>query len=305
MMVKYKVVVLLASFNGLTWLPSQLKSILNQVEVEVSVYISDDFSQDGCYPYLQQCVLQDPRVHLLPQITKFGSAGKNFYRLIRDVDISDYDYVAYADQDDVWETDKLIRHIRILNKHAVDGVSSNVMAFWHSGKKKFIHKSEPQRELDYLFESAGPGCTFLMTPWLVNTIKGLLNDALSIAHEVALHDWLTYAVCRASGRRWWIDFMPSVQYRQHTHNVLGANSGAKAKIVRINKLADGWYRREILKVINVCCTISDNQRLNQLSGCLIHKGFKSRYSLLSFVSGARRSLLDRIFLAFSILIGLF
>lgn len=305
MVTEYKVVVLLASFNGLAWLPSQLISILNQEGVEVSLYISDDFSQDGSYRYLQQFASQHPRVHLLPQISKFGSAGKNFYRLIRDVDISGFDYVAFADQDDVWDLDKLIRHVNLLKKHGVEGVSSNVMAFWPNGRKKLINKSQPQRELDYLFESAGPGCTFLITPWLVGTLKRLLNSSSSIAYEVALHDWLTYAVCRASGRKWLIDSRPSLQYRQHSHNVLGANSGAKAKLARINKLADGWYRREILKVVNVCCKISDNQNLKQLGDCLIHKGFKSRFRLLSFISEARRSLLDRAFLALSILIGLF
>ena len=304
-MAKYKVVVLLASFNGIAWLPCQLISILNQVDVEVSLYISDDFSQDGSYRYLQQFASQHSRVHLLPQISKFGSAGKNFYRLIRDVNISGFDYVAFADQDDVWELDKLIRHVNLLKKHGVEGVSSNVMAFWPNGLRKLINKSQPQRELDYLFESAGPGCTFLMTPWLINTVKGLLEDASSVSREVALHDWLSYAVCRASGRAWWIDEKPSVQYRQHSHNVLGANRGTKAKLARINKLADRWYRGEILKLVNVCCKISDNQGLNQLSNCLIHKGFKSRFGLLSFVSDARRSLLDRTFLALSILIGLF
>lgn len=307
-MAKYKVVVLLASFNGIAWLPSQLKSILNQLEVEVSLYISDDFSQDGSFDYLQQFARQHPRVHLLPQISKFGSAGKNFYRLIRDVDISGYDYVAYADQDDVWELDKLIRHINLLKKHGVEGISSNVMAFWPNGKKKLINKSQPQRALDYLFESAGPGCTFLMTPWLINTLKRLLNDSSSIAREVTLHDWLTYAVCRASGRTWWIDSMPSVQYRQHSHNVLGANSGTKAKLARVIKMADGWYRKEVLKVVQVCCAISDhseNQRLNQLHNCLTHAGVKSRFGLLSFVGEARRSFSARVFLAFSILIGLF
>lgn len=307
-MAKYKVVVLLASFNGLAWLPSQLKSILNQLEIEVSIFISDDFSQDASLAYLQKYALHEPNVHLLPQITKFGGAGKNFYRLIRDVDISAYDYVAYADQDDVWEPDKLISHIRLLNKHAVEGVSSNVLAFWPSGKKKLIHKSQPQRELDYLFESAGPGCTFLMTPWLINTIKGLLNDTHSIAYEVSLHDWLTYAVCRASGRKWLIDSRPSVQYRQHSYNVLGANSGAKAKLARINKMADGWYRGEVLKVAQVCSSISyhpEKKYLNRLLICLSQSGIKSRFGLLSFVSEARRRLFDRLFLAAGILIGFF
>lgn len=308
MMIKYKVAVLLASFNGLAWLPSQLKSILNQLEVEVSIFISDDFSQDDSYAYLQGCSLLDPRVHLLPRITKFGSAGKNFYRLIRDVDISGYDYVGYADQDDIWQQDKLISHIMLMQENEVDGVSSNVLAFWNNGKRKLINKSQPQRALDHLFESPGPGCTFLMTPWLVNTVKSLLNNSSSIAREVALHDWLAYAVCRAAGRKWLIDTRPSVQYRQHSHNVLGANSGAKAKLARINKMADGWYRGEVLKVVKVCSEISGQteiQQLNQIYTCLKHSNLKSRFGLLRFVKEARRSLIDRLFLAFSILASLF
>lgn len=307
-MTKYKVVVLLASYNGLSWLESQLMSILNQQEVEIGLFISDDFSQDSSYVYLQQFASQQPNVHLLPQTKKFNSAGKNFYRLILDVDISDYDYVAFADQDDVWELDKLIRHITLLKEHGVEGVSSDVIAFWPDGQHKRINKSQPQRKFDYLFESAGPGCTFLMTPWLINTVKSLLNDEFSVANKVALHDWLVYGVCRASGRKWYIDSSPSVQYRQHSYNVLGANSGAKAKLARIKKMADGWYRGEVLKVVQICLVISDhpnNKQFNELYVCLTQSGIKSRFGLLQFVREARRSFLDRLFLGAGILISLF
>lgn len=307
-MIQHNVAVLLATYNGLAWLPIQLESILGQLDVEVSLYISDDFSEDGSYDYLQRYALHEPRVHLLPQKSRLGSAGKNFYRLILDVDIGSYDYLAFADQDDIWETDKLINHIRLLNKHAVEGVSSNVMAFWADGKKRLIYKSQPQREFDYLFESAGPGCTFLMTPWLVNTIKDLLNDVQSIAHQVALHDWLTYAVCRASGRKWLIDSYPSVQYRQHSYNVLGANHGFKARLARVNKMSEGWYRGEVLKIVEVCSSIADhpdNHHFDRLHRFLNQSDVKSRFGLLSFVGNARRRFFDRLFLATCILIGLF
>lgn len=300
---KYKVAILMATFNGVVWLPAQLRSILNQRDVEVSIYVSDDLSQDGGFGYLQQLSLQEARLHLLPQAVKFGSAGKNFYRLIQDVDVTDYDYIAYADQDDIWEQDKLIRHISLMQKCGVDGVSSNVLAFWSDGQKKLINKSQPQRELDYLFESAGPGCTFLMSPWLINELKRLLHSGSSIAREVALHDWLAYAVCRASGRKWLIDPTPSVQYRQHTHNVIGANSGIKAKLARIRNMS--WYRQEVMKVVQVCTEVSDIQRLKHMSDYLTTSGVKSRLGLLSFVFDARRAVADRLFLAFSILIGLF
>jgi rhamnosyltransferase len=300
-----KIAVLMASYNGLAWLPEQLDSILNQQNIDVSLYISDDFSQDGSYEYLQQRSAQDGRVQLLPLTNKFGSAGRNFYRLIQDVDVSDYDYIAYADQDDIWDLDKLIRHVKLIQLHRLDGVSSNVMAFWPNGKQKLINKSKPQREFDYLFESAGPGCTFLMTPWLVAKLKYLLTAPFSIAREVALHDWLAYAVCRASGRKWLIDEIPTVQYRQHMSNVLGANSGVSAKINRIKMISEGWYRQEVLKIINVCLTLSSNNSFSHLREYLTNLSFKTRFSLLSFVGEARRSFTDRIFFAISILVGLF
>ena len=304
-MAKHKVVVLLASYNGITWLPDQIKSILNQLNVDIALFISDDSSQDGSYGYLQQLAVTDSRIKVLPQTEKFGSAGNNFYRLIQDVNIANYDYVAFADQDDIWEQDKLIRHIELMQEHGVDGVSSNVLAFWANGKKKIINKSQPQRELDFLFESAGPGCSFLMTPWLVNKVREQLTDKNSLAKDIFLHDWLTYAICRAHGHRWMIDPNPSVKYRQHENNVLGANTGFKAKFSRLQKLRQGWYRNEVLKIAQICNRISHNIETEKLGRLLATKNLFSQLKLLAYVTKARRSLLDRCLLALSIAVGIF
>ena len=241
----------------------------------------------------------------MPQTEKFGSAGNNFYRLIQDVNIANYDYVAFADQDDVWEQDKLIRHIKLMQEEGVDGVSSNVLAFWANGKKKIINKSQPQRELDFLFESAGPGCSFLMTPWLMNKVREQLTDKNSLAKHVVLHDWLTYAICRAHGHRWMIDSNPSVNYRQHENNVIGANSGFKAKFSRLQKLRQGWYRNEVLKIVQICNGISPNIETEKLGRLLATKNLFSQLKLLAYVTKARRSLLDRCLLALLIALGIF
>ena len=304
-MAKHKVAVLMASYNGITWLPDQIKSILNQLNVDISLFISDDISQDGSYGYLQQSAVSDSRIQLMPQTEKFGSAGNNFYRLIQEVNITNYDYVAFADQDDIWEQDKLIRHIKLMQEHGVDGVSSNVLAFWANGKKKIINKSQPQRELDFLFESAGPGCTFLMTPWLVNKVREQLIDKNSLAKDIVLHDWLTYAICRAHGHRWMIDPNPSVKYRQHDTNVLGANTGFKAKFSRLQKLRQGWYRNEVLKIAQICNRISHNIETEKLGNLLATKNLFSQLKLLVYVTKARRSLLDRCLLALAIAVGIF
>lgn len=300
------VAVLLATFNGLNWLSAQVNSLLEQAEVNVRLFISDDMSTDGTWKWLQELAAQDNRVTLLPQTRKFGSAAANFYRLILDADITQCDFIAFSDQDDVWELDKLSRQIRILGQGGFDGISSNVTAFWLSKPPANIIKSQAQRELDYLFGSAGPGCTYLMTPWLVGELRKLLIDPTSCASDVALHDWLAYAVCRAAGRLWHIDDVPTVRYRQHEANELGANHGLRAKVTRLKMLKGGWYRSEVLKILNVCMLIKPcDPEFAALLRILRGDGVIKRVQLLSYVNRARRRTIDRVALTAAILFFLF
>lgn len=301
----FNVAVFLATHNGLKWITDQIDSIANQEMVNVTMYLSDDASQDGTYDYVNNRSEYDTQLKVLSHKLSFESAGRNFYRLITDVNIKGFDYIAYSDQDDIWEADKLIRHIQLARQYDADGVSSNVVAFWPDGKKRLIDKARSQTEFDYLFESAGPGCTFLMTPWLVNKVREQLLDDTSPAKCVTLHDWLTYAVCRAHGRKWVIDSQPSVRYRQHDSNVIGANVGLKAKWTRLQKIRQGWYSKEVAKIAQVCNGIAPNNTTNKLMFLLNSKNYFSQLKLLVYVPKARRSLVDRCLLATSIVLGLF
>ena len=300
------VVVLMATYNGLRWLPEQVDSILKQTEVDVRLFISDDLSTDGTWDWLQKLADQENLVTLLPQTRKFGSAAANFYRLILDVDTTQCNFIAFSDQDDIWELDKLSRHIRIASQGGFDGVSSDVAAFWAGRTIVNIVKSQAQREFDYLFESAGPGCTYLLTPWLVGELRNLLLDTTSSASNVALHDWLAYAVCRAAERRWHIDDVPTVRYRQHSANEFGANHGLRAKISRLKKLKNGWYRSEVLSILNVCMIVKPyNPTFEDLSRVLCTRGVSENIQLLLYVNRARRRVIDRIALAAAIVLFLF
>ena len=300
-----KIAVLMASYKGNQWLSEQVGSILQQVNVDLTLFVSDDGSTDGTLEYLNQIAESDSRVVVLPKLNRMGSAGKNFYRLISDVDISGFDYVAFADQDDIWHLDKLSRHVKLIEVENAECVSSNVMAFWPNGKQKLIRKSQPQKLHDFIFEAAGPGCSFLMTPWLVVKLREEIQSPRSPAKDVLMHDWLTYAICRAHKRKWAIDSIPSLMYRQHSNNVIGANSGIKAIVNRLRKINDGWYRGEVSKICDVVVGINPNPKLIKLSGLLKARTFLSQLKLLSYVFQARRKLLDRVVLALSILLFVF
>lgn len=291
--------------NGLINLQQQIESILNQNHCHVSLLVSDDFSTDGSTQFLQLYSKNKENIKLLPNTHAYGSAAKNFFRLILEVEPYNYDFIAFSDQDDIWLPDKLIRHIQLARDHNADGISSNVLAFWPNGHEILLDKAQPQRELDFLFESAGPGCTFLMTPWLVGKVREQLLDENNPAKNIAFHDWLTYAVCRAYGHKWIIDSEPSVKYRQHQTNVIGANVGISAKCARVQSLKQRWYRNEVIKIAKVCYKISTNTDIYTIIMLLQNKKLFPQTKLLFYIAKSRRKALDRFFLGCAILTGLF
>ncbi|SEN06139.1 rhamnosyltransferase [Pseudomonas sp. ok272] len=240
-----KVVVLLAAYNGMQWIEEQVASILDQLAVEVTVYISIDPSTDGTEAWCAAYAAKHPEVLILPTSGSFGGASRNFFRLIRDIDFESYDFVAFADQDDVWHSNKLQRATQAILAHHVEGYSSNVTAFWPDGSTHVLNKAQPQVAWDFLFEAAGPGCTYVMSKKLADLLKGSLLANWQQLQDVSLHDWYCYAFARSHGYRWYIDPVPSMDYRQHDRNQIGANKGLSPLIARYKTIHDGWWFSQV------------------------------------------------------------
>ncbi|MBT8568912.1 glycosyltransferase [Polynucleobacter paneuropaeus] len=233
-------VVLMAAYNGRSFIREQIYSILDQRDVSVTIYISVDRSIDGTEELLLDLAAKDQRLILLPFGATFGSAALNFYRLLQDVDFQGFDYICFADQDDIWFNEKLSRASRMLADKKIHGYSSNVIAFWDSGKERLIKKNHAQREWDFLFEAAGPGCTYVLKLELARQFQSFIKANKSFLSNVKHHDWFIYLYARANKYEWVIDEWPSMRYRQHADNELGANLGILAKVKRLRKSANGY-----------------------------------------------------------------
>jgi rhamnosyltransferase len=238
--------VCLAAYNGMRWLPEQLDSILAQSSVDVTVFVSVDQSTDGTEQWIDQRALSDERVIVLPHGQRFGGAAPNFFRLVRELDFSGFDYVSFADQDDCWFASKLAQADEVLRRTGADAYSSNVIAYWPSGRRMLIDKAQPQRKWDFLFESAGPGCTYVMKTRFIQALQTGLHERWGEMQRVWLHDWFIYAFARANGYRWIIDARPSMLYRQHAANQVGVNSGWQAFKYRASKVMSGWWLEQVL-----------------------------------------------------------
>lgn len=294
------VMVIVAAYNGVHWLEEQLKSILSQHGVQVRICVSVDPSSDGTEALVAQWARDDERIDLLPCAGKFGGAGRNFYRLLADVDLSAVDYLALSDQDDIWQPDKLYRAHLKLSNDGYSAYSSNVLAFWPDGRECLINKAQRQTEYDYLFEAAGPGSTYVFDYALACSIQEFILSHRLEVEQVNLHDWLLYAFVRSRNDRWYIDPYPGVLYRQHGSNQLGANSGYRAFKSRIRSVYSGWYAAEVGKIAQLCCVDS-----NPIFQFMPRRGWQRRWQIICHFRSCRRRLRDQIFLLFCCLIGLY
>ena len=290
----------LAAFNGVLWLDDQLDSILAQKGVRVQVFVSVDSSKDGTEELVAARAIQDTRVVMLPQNSKFQNAARNFYRLLCDINLDNFDYLAFSDQDDIWLPDKLLRASVFMKQGECSAYSSNVTAFWPDGSEQFIDKAQAQRQHDFLFEAAGPGSTYVFNTRLAQEVQQFVVSRRVEVDTVSLHDWFFYAFSRSRGYHWGIDLRPGLLYRQHATNHLGANSGFSAFKSRFNSIVSGWYHSEIIKIGALCC-----ERDDPFFHSLRTRGWYSRLFVMRHIRQCRRRWLDRLVLFVCCLLGLF
>lgn len=289
--------VLLAAYNGISYIGEQVESIVKQEKVDVHLFISVDKSSDGTYEWCVELASKSENVTVLPYGEVYGGAAKNFFRLFKSVDFSDFDFVSLSDQDDIWFSDKLYKAISELMTRNADAYSGNVIAFWKDGSSKLINKAQPQRELDFVFEAAGPGCTYVITTNLAIEFQDFLH-ASPAADSIILHDWLLYAFARSQNYCWFIDSIPHMKYRQHDSNQVGVNNSFYTLFRRAIYImfSDGMF--QVKKMINV---LPFNDEVKKYS--MFNR--KEIFLLLLRFNQLRRKPVERIYAFFALLIVFF
>ncbi len=221
-----KVAILLSTYNGEKYLKDQLKSLINQTYTDWEVYIRDDGSKDktlniiydfkDLYPN-QIFIIQDNLGNL--------KSAKSFMTLLMYVQS---DFYMFCDQDDYWVPNKIELSVnKILKLQKIHG---NVPALVFTDLKvvdenlNLIHSSlwsyskiNPEHIFNFYklaTNSTVTGCTII-----INDL--LKKSSIPIPSHMLMHDWwLSLLACRIGV----IDFIltPTLLYRQHAINVLGA-----------------------------------------------------------------------------------
>lgn len=299
----YKVAVLMSIYNGEKYLKEQIKSILAQEEVEVELYARIDGSKDSSLQILEEFNREGLRIHI-DNGANMG-VGNSFMTLVYNAP-SEMDYFAFADQDDIWESRKLIEAIHMLEQSGKSLYGSNQECVDKDGNTIGIRYAKDTSIYltpnSILETNMIAGCTMVFNRYFCEILtshrpsEALLRNRIHdvwVAMVGSLYDSIIY------------DERSYMKYRQHENNVVGAYAGGFG-----DKLKQKWKRlinkenrcgRSILAK-NVCDLFPDKAAIYPLlehsakAHTLTGKKYllKNRKELLKYTSESELDLIVKI-----------
>ncbi|MDA4846563.1 glycosyltransferase family 2 protein [Hoeflea poritis] len=233
-----KIAVLMGVYNGSRFLHEQLQSIGNQSVEQIDLWVSDDGSTDSSLAILnaRKGEWSKGEFHIVdgPQ----SGFSENFRSLMRNDKIN-ADYVAFSDQDDIWDQDKLEVAIRALSRCDPDRPAL------YGGRTRIIDEAgrvlghSPQFRRRPGFGNAivqniagGNTMVFNRAAWAVLSESARRTSFVS-------HDWWCYIMISGCGGTVIYDPEPHIGYRRHGSNLVGDNISWRSQIQRIRRLVGG------------------------------------------------------------------
>jgi rhamnosyltransferase len=260
------ILIILASYNGEKYIKEQVDSILNQVGVNVTIRIFDDASKDGTVNLVSSW-RQNEQLVLIQNPISTGSAANNFFNALlgfEDSFLEKYDYIAFADQDDVWLPNKLQAATERLKLENSDLYMSNLI-LWEerANKKSLIKKSFDQKKYDYLFEGGSAGCTYVFSSYFGKELKNKLMTINYKDWHFFSHDWFVYFFARLNYYKVVIDKNAYILYRIHDTNVHGQLNTFSLYAIkeRLRLIKEGWYFKQADGFINLLNSNSEEHKI--------------------------------------------
>lgn len=217
-----RVSVLLSTYNPENFLEKQIQSIKDQISVNIELFVRDDAS--ASYEYLDKI-----NEYIIPTNLEKGKQNlgpaKSFMRLLEFE--KGNDFVAFADQDDIWHPEKI--------RSAVDAIGfTDIPTLYYSNVYLFEeHDANNVKKSDFnfvqlprsFFENSAMGCTIVMNAAAVSTIKKYSN------RNAVMHDWFCALIIHLNGNIIF-DPVPKMLYRIHPNQSVGYRKNRSIRSLR-------------------------------------------------------------------------
>lgn len=218
----YDVAVLMSCYNGEQYISQQIESILNQDNVNVTVYIRDDGSTDNTLKIIEKF-----RSNVIIFANENVGFKNSFASLIWDKSIQ-ADFYAFSDQDDVWDADKLFVAVNNLSKISGAGMYSsnqrivdanlNYLKPLYGFDKNDLSFPKYQNFKDFFLHNNYFGNTIVFNEATMQVLRSYRPTDMTVQHD----SWISI-IAYMFGT---IVFDPRMHssYRQHEKNVVGGIS---------------------------------------------------------------------------------
>ncbi len=246
----FPLAILLSTHNGERFLAEQLDSLLRQTWRDFVILARDDASEDASRAILRDCATRNPeRLRLLPPDGVNRGACASFALLLETalrrgpefgLELEPAPaYLMFCDQDDIWHEDKIEQQLRLMRETEVGDTSVPVLV--HSDLEVVSAANEPVAPSFAAYqglEVQRNGFADMITSNLVTGCTALVNQALArralpIPADAIMHDWWFALAATAFGKIAYLG-QPTVRYRQHGANTIGARRHAPARLTRFS-----------------------------------------------------------------------
>lgn len=121
--------IIIPLYNKADYIAETLKSVLNQTYCDYEVIVVNDSSTDNSLEVASS--FQDERIHIYTKENEGVSAARN-YGIMH----AKYDYIAFLDADDIWESDYLECQKKLIEIYPDAGIYSTAFYSLEKGKRK-------------------------------------------------------------------------------------------------------------------------------------------------------------------------
>jgi glycosyltransferase involved in cell wall biosynthesis len=233
------ITIVMGTYNGAAHLPAQLASLTAQTFTDWRLLASDDGSTDQTREVLHQFAAENPGRKI--EIIDGPAQGfaQNFLSALQHEMCRDC-LVAFCDQDDVWHPEKLERAVPHLQNDTPRSYGSVVQMV--DGDLNVLSQTPvPKFPVDFanmLVENCTVGNSVVLNARAVEAMVALPLDV-----AIAFHDWWALLITTGVGGAHFVDPRPSVLYRQHDKNIVGAASGMARKRRNMSALMGPYQER--------------------------------------------------------------
>lgn len=248
--------VLMGTFNGASFLEAQLESLSRQTHRNWRLTCSDDGSTDSTLDTLSRFAARSDRPVMIAKGPRQGFS-RNFLSLVLGL-AEPAGLIAFADQDDIWLPEKLERAVKQIGAFDARQPVIYGSATWIWDSETDHRQSTPALRrpptfANALIENFATGNTMVLNSAAVT----LLREATHRIGSVYAHDWWSYALLSGSGAHVIFDDAPTVLYRQHRQNEIGAGESFWKRQRRNLAVADGRYRTKVGQNVSALSAVVD------------------------------------------------